>query len=228
MNSEIKVEQIKKLRDATGAGIMNCRKALEESKGNIEEAAEYIKKKGLLKRSSIAGRTCEAGYIGLYESAHHISCIEVLAETDFVSKSDKFRDACKSMAKFILENPEYQQKDKLSISDFDKDKDICNNLLSMGENMVVGRSKIFDKSSGPVYHYIHNNPNSPSNIYFAVVQLSQHHNNGDLIAVHFATDMSGGNELDMNATFDESNKTIKDELGNCKIIDIIKGKVGVI
>lgn len=226
MNVKVTIDQIKELRNVSGAGISSCKEALEACDNNIEKAMQYITDKGLAKRTKISGRACEVGYIGLHESSTHVSCIEVLTETDFVSKSKKFRDACNDMAKFILDNPELISKTTLTISDFDHNKDLCNALLSLGENIIIGRVKVFDKSKGSTYEYIHNNPNSPANVYFSVVQLSQDHQKGPILAMQIATDMSQSKEIDTGVELDDSGRTIKEELGDCIIVDFIRGKVG--
>jgi len=96
-------KDVKELRDRTGAGMMDCKKALEETGGDIDKAVEYLRKTGAAKAEKRAGRTTSEGVIGHY--LHHNGKIAVLVElnceTDFVARNDEFQQAAKFIAEHI-------------------------------------------------------------------------------------------------------------------------------
>src|ERR1043166_6208849 len=94
---------LQQLRQRTGAGMMDCKKALEESDGLIEQAIEYLRKKGMAKADKRAGRTASEGLIGSY--IHHNGrlgvLVEVNCETDFVARTDDFRELARYLAEHV-------------------------------------------------------------------------------------------------------------------------------
>ena len=103
MATMVSPKDVKELRDRTGAGMMDCKKALEESGGNIDKAIEYLRKTGVAKAEKRAGRTASEGVIGHY--LHHNGKIAVLVElnceTDFVARNDEFQQTAKYIAEHI-------------------------------------------------------------------------------------------------------------------------------
>ncbi len=101
--SDIKAEDVKRLREMTGAGMMDCKKALQEAKGNLDRAVEILREKGLASAKKRAGRTATQGVIHAY--IHHNDTVGVLVEvnceTDFVAKTDEFRRLAKDVALHI-------------------------------------------------------------------------------------------------------------------------------
>lgn len=141
----ISVELIKKLREETGAGIADCREALEEAKGDIPKAKEVLKKKGLDKASSKADREVKAGLVETYSHNGKVGVlVEILCETDFVAKTDDFKNLAHEIALQIASmKPE-------SVSDLLEQEYIRDNSMSvdalikgiiskLGENIQVGR-----------------------------------------------------------------------------------------
>lgn len=93
------IDQIKKLREQTGAGIADCREALKESDGNFEKAKDWLKKKGLDKASSKAKRDVKAGIVEVYSHAGKVGVIvELLCETDFVARTEDFKNLAHELA----------------------------------------------------------------------------------------------------------------------------------
>ncbi|MBI2337650.1 translation elongation factor Ts, partial [Candidatus Daviesbacteria bacterium] len=87
------IEYIKKLREQTGAGIADCKEALKESDGDLEKAKEWLKKKGLDKASSKTERAVKAGIVDVYSHGGKVGVlVEVLCETDFVARTDDFKN----------------------------------------------------------------------------------------------------------------------------------------
>ncbi len=125
--ANITTEMIKELRERTGAGILECKKALEEAGGDMEKAAEILRKKGIAKADKKAGRAAGDGVIGNY--IHHDNklgvLVEVNCETDFVARTDDFQNLVKEIAMQIAAmSPRYVSKDEVPSEDLEKEKEI--------------------------------------------------------------------------------------------------------
>lgn len=106
----ISAEQVKQLRDATGAGILDCRKALEEAGGDLEKAMEVLRERGLAKAAKRSGREASEGYLDLYSHGDGRVgvMVEVNCETDFVARSEAFRTFAHEIALQVAANdPQY-------------------------------------------------------------------------------------------------------------------------
>lgn len=114
--AEITAAMVKELREKTGAGMMDCKKALTEKNGNMEEAIDYLREKGLAAASKKAGRIAAEGVV---ESYIHMGgrigvLVEVNCETDFVAKTDEFKALAKDIAMHIAASrPEYVKRDEI-------------------------------------------------------------------------------------------------------------------
>jgi elongation factor Ts len=139
------VDQIKQLREQTGAGIADCREALEEAKGNMDKAKEVLKKKGLDKASSKADREVKAGLVETYSHSGRVGVlVELLCETDFVAKTDDFKNLAHEIALQVasmhpesvsdLLGQEYIRDNSLTI-----DALIKGIISKLGENIQIGR-----------------------------------------------------------------------------------------
>ena len=141
----ISVNQIKELRDLTGAGIVDCREALTEANGDLEKAKEVIKKKGLERAASKGDREVKAGLIEVYSHNGKVGVlVELFCETDFVAKTEDFKTLAHDLALQVASmNPE-------NVEDFLKQEYIRDNSLTvdqlikgvigkLGENIQVGR-----------------------------------------------------------------------------------------
>ena len=141
----ITVDQIKELRDLTGAGIVDCREALTEANGDLEKAKEVIKKKGLERAASKGDREVKAGLVEVYSHNGKVGVlVELFCETDFVAKTEDFKTLAHDLALQVASmNPE-------NVEDFLKQEYIRDNSLTvdqlikgvigkLGENIQVGR-----------------------------------------------------------------------------------------
>lgn len=141
----VSVDLIKKLREETGAGIADCREALEEADSNIEKAKEVLKKKGLDKAASKSDREVKAGLIEPYIHAGKIGAlIELNCETDFVAKTEDFKTLAHEIAMQVASmNPE--NVEELLSQDYVKDNSktvqslITEAITKLGENIQVGK-----------------------------------------------------------------------------------------
>jgi elongation factor Ts len=123
MKTEINAQTVKKLREETGAGMMNCKKALEENAGDYEKAIEYLRLKGMATADKKASRNTNEGLI--YSYIHTGSklgiLLEVNCETDFVARREEFSDLAKNIAMQIASNPEITVVSLENISDSTKE-----------------------------------------------------------------------------------------------------------
>ena len=155
----ISANLVKELREMTGAGMMDCKKALTETAGNIEEAVDWLRKKGLAKAGSKSGRVAAEGLVGVLAEGRSGVVLEINSETDFVARNDQFQDMVRKttgiastangdIAK-ILAMP-YPGK-KTSVDEHVKEM-----IATIGENMNVRRSAVLKVTDGVIADYVHN------------------------------------------------------------------------
>jgi elongation factor Ts len=154
----ISAAQVKELRDLTGAGMMDCKAALTETNGNMEEAVDWLRKKGISKADKKAGRTAAEGLIGVDNGVREAAVVEVNSETDFVARNEQFQEIVRNVAKVALAYgtteavaaAKYPGSDK-SVADTIKDA-----VGTIGENMSFRRSAKLSVPHGAVATYVHN------------------------------------------------------------------------
>ena len=98
---EITAQMVKELRDKTGAGMMDCKKALAEVDGDMEKAMETLRQKGIASAEKKMGRIAAEGLVASYVDENVGAMIEVNCETDFVAKNDEFKELCQGLAKLV-------------------------------------------------------------------------------------------------------------------------------
>jgi elongation factor Ts len=156
--TNISATMVKDLRDKTGAGMMDCKAALADTKGDMEAAIDWLRKKGLSKAAKKAGRVAAEGLIGVAVGGDAGALVEVNAETDFVARNDQFKDFVKSAAQIAL--AEAGDLDKLLAKPMDGGASVKDTLTNMvakiGENMSVRRTIALSVSPGVVASYVHN------------------------------------------------------------------------
>jgi len=152
----ITAKMVNELRAKTGAGMMECKKALVETDGNFDEAIKVLREKGLGKADKKAGRIAAEGVVDIYTEGTTTAMIEVNAETDFVAKNDTFKAFVKGILKVIVENKPASVEELKALrydADFEtveaKLKDM---IFTIGENMNIRRFVIVD---GITASYIH-------------------------------------------------------------------------
>lgn len=153
---------VKELRDMTGAGMMDCKKALAETDGNMEKAVEFLREKGLAAAEKKAGRIAAEGLVATEVSADNkvASIVEVNSETDFVAKNEKFRDFVAAVAAQAAKTNASDIDGFLAESwNLDSSKTVKEELASqiavIGENMNIRRFEKIDAGNGFVASYIH-------------------------------------------------------------------------
>jgi elongation factor Ts len=155
----ITAAQVKELRDLTGAGMMDCKTALNETGGDMEAAVDWLRKKGISKADKKAGRTAAEGLIGVESGGNAGAVVEVNSETDFVARNAAFQEIVRNVAKVALAgsgeteavaSAAYPGGGK-TVTDVIKDA-----VGTIGENMSFRRSKKLTVSQGAVATYVHN------------------------------------------------------------------------
>jgi len=149
----IKAQDVKELREKTGLGMMECKKALEEANGNLEEAIKNLRKSSALKAEKKASRTAIEGIITSKISNKQITFVEVNCETDFVAKDENFINFCEEALKVAVDTP---SKENLldEVSEI-MEKQRMSLVQKIGENIIIRKVK---KISGEVLEsYIHSN-----------------------------------------------------------------------
>ena len=124
--AEITAEMVRDLREKTGAGMMDCKKALLETGGDFVKAEEYLRKKGITTAAKKAGRVAAEGVIGSYVHSGKIGVVvEVNCETDFVARNDDFQALAKDLAMHIAAaNPQYVRREEIPADVLEKEKEI--------------------------------------------------------------------------------------------------------
>ena len=151
----ITAEQVKELRDRTGAGIMDCKKMLVEADGDMEKAIELLRKKGIAKAAKKAGRTAAEGLVEAYiHNGKYGALVEVNSETDFVSNNDDFKQFVKDVAMHIAAaGPKYVSRNDVPAEIVEKERETLKaqameegKTEAIAEKMVEGRlNKFFEE-----------------------------------------------------------------------------------
>jgi len=145
---------VKELRDNTGAGMMDAKKALTETDGDMEAAVDWLRTKGLAKAAKKSGRTAAEGLIGTQVSNGVGVMVEVNSETDFVSKNSDFQQMVSSFATAALEASEVDGLVKLKVDGSVISEILTNKIATIGENMTIRRMARLEGES--VATYVHN------------------------------------------------------------------------
>ena len=151
------IEKVKQLRHSTGAGFKDCSAAIQESKGDLDKAAEILRIKGISKASKKMSRDAKEGVIAVSGDEKKISLIEVNCETDFVAKNDNFINFVKELSE--LNNSYNSDLEKLKKSQMKNSKTVDENLVSLiakiGEKITIGRVKTFNYDGSKNFNYLH-------------------------------------------------------------------------
>ena len=200
----IKATEVKKLREITNAGMMDCKKALVEADGDFEQAKTLLKEKGQSKADSKSGRTTAEGLVLIESKEDHAVILEVNCETDFAAKDDLFIQFVNKVASLILDNSinEMEQLDDCKIDDFENIDDFRKFVISkLGENITIRRFERV-QINGALGKYIHGSK-------IAALVLLDESNSSELakdIAMHVAA-----SKPEYLAITDIPNEIVKEE-----------------
>jgi elongation factor Ts len=148
---------VKELRDKTGAGMMDCKAALEESGGDLEKAIEILRKKGIASAGKRAGRATKEGMVGHYI---HMGgkvgvLVEVNCETDFVARTDDFQNLAREIAMHIAAaDPRYVSRDQVPAAELEKEKEIYRAQFAGSGKPAAVIDKIVDGKLGSFYSQV--------------------------------------------------------------------------
>jgi len=155
--TNVTASMVKDLRDKTGAGMMDCKSALNETAGDMEAAIDWLRKKGLSKAAKKAGRVAAEGLVGVVSNNNVGALVEVNAETDFVARNDEFKTFVKDAANAALKAEGDVEKLLAHPAAEGSMKDRLTALVAkIGENMSVRRAVMLAVSEGVVASYVHN------------------------------------------------------------------------
>jgi elongation factor Ts len=156
--AEITAATVKELRERTGAGMMDCKKALAETEGDMEAAVDWLRAKGLAAAAKKAGRTAAEGLIGVAVEGNRGGVVEVNSETDFVAKNEKFQEFVRNVANLALETGD--NVENLLAAGYPGggtvEEALTSNIATIGENQSVRRSAVLQVNEGAIVSYVHN------------------------------------------------------------------------
>ena len=156
--AEITAAAVKELRERTGAGMMDCKKALAENNGEMEASVDWLRAKGLAAAAKKAGRTAAEGLVGVAVTGTRGAVVEVNSETDFVAKNEQFQGFVREVAKLALAtggdvealgNAAYPGGGTVAEA-------LTNNIAKIGENQSLRRASVLEVGEGAVVSYVHN------------------------------------------------------------------------
>ena len=156
--AEITAALVKELREVSGAGMMDCKKALVENNGDLEQASDWLRKKGLAAAAKKAGRVAAEGLVGAVAEGTKGALVEVNCETDFVARNDQFQGYVAAVTKLALGNADVEalKAQKLPGEGHTVAEKLTQLVATIGENMQLRRTAKLSVSDGAVVAYVHN------------------------------------------------------------------------
>ena len=157
--AEITAALVKDLRDKTGAGMMDCKRALIETTGDVEAAVDWLRTKGLAAAAKKSGRVAAEGLVGVVSAPGRAAMVEVNAETDFVARNETFQAFVETVAKIALQVGE--DLDAIKAAPFPGSgrtvaEELTQLVATIGENMNIRRARVLSVGGGVVATYVHN------------------------------------------------------------------------
>ncbi len=157
--AEITAARVKELRDKTGAGMMDCKRALTETGGDLEAAVDWLRKKGIAAVTKKSGRVTAEGLVGLAVAGGRGALVEVNSETDFVARNDAFQDFVRTVAGLAVDTGE--DLDALKAAAYPDagrtvEEQLVHLIATIGENMTLRRVRVLDGAGGMLGSYMHN------------------------------------------------------------------------
>ncbi|GAN55042.1 translation elongation factor Ts [Tanticharoenia sakaeratensis] len=155
--AEITAGLVRELREKTGAGMMDCKKALTEASGDMEAAVDWLRKKGLSQAAKKSGRVTAEGLVGVASAPKMAAMVEINAETDFVGRNEAFQDFVAAVAEAALKVGDDLEtlKGATLASGRTVADELTHLIATIGENMSLRRAKVLSVPSGVVASYVH-------------------------------------------------------------------------
>ena len=175
------MELIKKLRETTGSGMLDCKKALAENNDDLDAAIKWLREKGILKAQKKQDRETNEGVISLYnheKSLNSFSLCKIKCETDFVAKNDDFLSFANQLTKAIHESDSiksfgnFEDISSISVNDKDLNSALTDLISKIGENIQIISYKKYNSEKSIFINYLHNKYNSSCSKIASVVEVS--------------------------------------------------------
>ena len=156
--AEITAASVKELRERTGAGMMDCKKALAENNGEMEASVDWLRAKGLAAAAKKAGRTAAEGLVGVAVTGTRGAVVEVNSETDFVAKNEQFQGFVRDVSNLALDagGDVEALKGAAYPSGGTVEQKLTENIAMIGENQSLRRTALLEVREGVVVSYVHN------------------------------------------------------------------------
>src|SRR5690554_6292883 len=154
----ITAQQVKELRDATGVGMMDCKKALAETNGDIEAAIDWLRSRGLAKAAKKAGRVAAEGLVGVAIEGKRAAVVEINSETDFVARNEQFQALVRNTAQLALEvggDAAALGATAYPGAGHSLSEELTETIAKIGENMTLRRAALLEVAEGVVGTYVH-------------------------------------------------------------------------
>src|SRR5262247_627992 len=151
--AEITAALVKDLREKTGVGMMDCKKALEETKGDIEAAVDWLRAKGLSKAAKKADRAAAEGIVAIALAADHGSVVELNSETDFVARNADFQKSADAFAKLALKAGDHDALLNVVHEGQKVSEAVTGLIATIGENIALRRSAKLNVENGVIAAY---------------------------------------------------------------------------
>ena len=156
--AEITAASVKELRERTGAGMMDCKKALAENNGDMEASVDWLRAKGLAAAAKKAGRTAAEGLVGVAVEGTKGAVVEVNSETDFVAKNEQFQEFVRNVSALALQADGDVEALKSAAypGGGTVEEKLTDNIATIGENQSLRRAALLEVTEGVVVSYVHN------------------------------------------------------------------------
>jgi elongation factor Ts len=231
------IENVKKLREATGAGFKDCNLAIKESDGDIDKAIEILRVKGISKASKKMSRDAKEGVVAISGNESKTSVIEVNCETDFVAKNEDFTDFVKELSE--LNNEINSNLDELKSSKMKNGETVDDNVVALiakiGEKITIGKAKTINNSGTINNHYLHTVVKDNISKLAVIVSLETKDNSdivktfGKQLSMHIAASnpLALSSDLIDQSVIDKEHELVTEELKNSGKPDDIAKKISL-
>ena len=218
------IENVKKLREATGAGFKDCNLAIKESSGDIDKAIEILRIKGISKASKKMSRDAKEGVVAVSGNENKTSVIEVNCETDFVAKNEDFTNFVKELSE--LNNEKNSNLDELKISKMKNGETVQDNIVALiakiGEKITIGKAKTIENTGTINNHYLHTVVKDNISKLAVIVSLETQNNSdhiktfGKQLSMHIAASNPLALESNLidQSVLDKEQELVTEELKN--------------
>ena len=182
----LSASMVKELREKSGAGMMDCKKALQETDGIMEEAVDWLRKNGLSAVAKKSGRVAAEGLIGVTVKESSGAIIEINSETDFVARNEIFQGFVRTCSELAIDNNNdvnFLKQLAYPNSGRTVEEELTNNIATIGENMNIRRIETLKISNGVVISYVHNSVNEGLGRLGVLVSIKTDVKSDKLIAV---------------------------------------------